>query len=77
MKKHGHTVYVQSTAGLGSGFADEEYAQAGAVILPTIEEVYAIAEMIIKVKEPIASEYPLIKKINYYSLTSTLHLQKN
>jgi alanine dehydrogenase len=62
MKNNGHSVYVQATAGEGSGFADEEYAAAGAVILPTIEEVYGIAEMIIKVKEPIASEYPLIKK---------------
>lgn len=60
--KHGHTVYVQSTAGLGSGFSDEEYAKAGAEMLPTIEETYAIAEMIIKVKEPIEPEYPLIKK---------------
>ena len=62
MKNNGHSVYVQATAGEGSGFADEEYAAAGAVILPTIEQVYNIAEMIIKVKEPIASEYPLIKK---------------
>ena len=62
MKNNGHSVYVQATAGEGSGFADEEYAAAGAIILPTIEEVYSIAEMIIKVKEPIASEYPLIKK---------------
>ena len=62
MKKNGHAVYVQATAGEGSGFADAEYAEAGAVILPTIEEVYAIADMIIKVKEPIASEYNLIKK---------------
>ncbi|MCB9260927.1 MAG: alanine dehydrogenase [Flavobacteriales bacterium] len=61
-KKHGHTVYVQSTAGLGSGFSDEEYVKAGAQMLPTIEETYAIAEMIIKVKEPIESEYGLIKK---------------
>lgn len=61
-KKHGHTVYIQSKAGNGSGFSDDEYAQAGATILPTIEEVYDIAEMIIKVKEPISSEYPLIKK---------------
>lgn len=57
-----HKVYVQSTAGLGSGYSDDEYVKAGAEILPTIEEVYGIAEMIIKVKEPIASEYPLIKK---------------
>src|SRR6478609_7905409 len=61
-RKHGHTIYVQAEAGKGSGFSDELYAEAGAVILPTIEEVYAIAEMIIKVKEPIASEYGLIKE---------------
>lgn len=60
--KHGHTVYVQSTAGVGSGFSDDEYASAGAKMLPTIEEVYSIAEMIVKVKEPIESEYSLIKK---------------
>ena len=61
-KKNGHTVYIQTQAGLGSGFSDEEYVKAGASILPTIEEVYAIAEMICKVKEPIASEYNLIKE---------------
>ena len=60
--KHGHTLYVQKTAGEGSGFSDSEYQAAGATILNTIEEVYAIAEMIIKVKEPIESEYSLIKK---------------
>ncbi|MEL7118961.1 MAG: alanine dehydrogenase, partial [Bacteroidota bacterium] len=59
--KRGHKVYVQSTAGLGSGFSDEEYEQAGAEILPSIEAVYDIAEMIIKVKEPIEPEYKLIK----------------
>ncbi|MBK8734452.1 MAG: alanine dehydrogenase [Saprospiraceae bacterium] len=61
LTKRNHKVYVQSTAGIGSGFSDSDYTSAGAVILPTIEEVYAIAEMIIKVKEPIASEYKLIK----------------
>ncbi len=60
--RRGHTVYVQHTAGLGSGFSDEDYTRAGAKILPTIEEVYATAEMIVKVKEPIASEYPLVRK---------------
>jgi len=60
--KHGHTVYVQSTAGNGSGFSDDEYKSAGAQILPSIEEVYAIAEMIVKVKEPIEQEYSLIKE---------------
>lgn len=62
MAKKGHTMYVQHTAGEGSGFTDEEYVAAGATILPTIEEVYATAEMIVKVKEPIAPEYKLIKK---------------
>jgi alanine dehydrogenase len=60
--KRGHTVYVQKSGGEGSGFTDEMYRFAGAKILDTIEEVYAIAEMIIKVKEPIESEYKLIKK---------------
>lgn len=60
--KHGHTVYVQHTAGEGSGFADDEYVAAGATILPTIEDVYGIAEMIVKVKEPIEPEYKLVRK---------------
>lgn len=60
--KHGHEVYVQHTAGEGSGFADAAYEQVGATILPTIEEVYQVAEMIIKVKEPIAPEYSLVRK---------------
>lgn len=60
--KRGHEVYVQSTAGEGSGFTDEEYKGAGARILPTIEATYEIAEMIMKVKEPIEPEYKLIKK---------------
>ncbi|MBT6997566.1 MAG: alanine dehydrogenase [Prolixibacteraceae bacterium] len=60
--KRGHEVYVQAGGGLGSGFMDEDYIAAGAIMLPTIEDVYGIAEMIIKVKEPIESEYKLIKK---------------
>jgi len=60
--KKGHTVYVQDQAGFNSGFPNELYEEVGAKILPTIEEVYAIAEMIMKVKEPIESEYKLIKK---------------
>ncbi len=62
MIKAGHKVYVQSTAGLGSGITDEEYIQAGATMLPDIKSVYDISEMIIKVKEPIAEEYNLIKE---------------
>ena len=60
--KQGHTVYVQASAGANSGFADEEYTAVGAKMLPTIEATYAAAEMIVKVKEPIAPEYKLIKK---------------
>lgn len=75
---HGHKVYVQKTAGEGSGFPDEQYLNAGATILPTIEDVYAVAEMIIKVKEPIEPEYPLIKKdqvvFTYFHFASDLPL---
>ncbi len=60
--KRGHTVYVQHTAGTNSGFSDDTYTAVGAQILPTIEAVYATADMIVKVKEPIAPEYKLIKK---------------
>jgi alanine dehydrogenase len=60
--KRGHTVYIQHTAGEGSGFLDEDYETAGAQIVPTIEATYKIAEMIMKVKEPIEAEYSLIKE---------------
>ncbi len=59
---HGHEVYVQAGGGEGSGFTDSDYIEAGAAMLPTIGDVYEIAEMIIKVKEPIEQEYKLIKK---------------
>lgn len=62
LTKAGHQLFVQATAGNGSGFSDDEYTQAGATILSTINDVYAKAEMIIKVKEPIEQEYPLIKE---------------
>ena len=60
--KRGNEVYVQATAGNGSGFADSEYVTAGAEILPSIGDVYAIADMIMKVKEPIESEYNMIRE---------------
>ena len=60
--RHGHEVMVQKTAGEGSGFADSEYVAVGAQLLPTIEDVYREAEMIVKVKEPIEPEYKLIRK---------------
>ena len=60
--KRGHKVYVQASAGVNSGFADDDYIGVGTEMLPTIEEVYARAEMILKVKEPIAPEYKLIRR---------------
>ena len=62
LTKHGHTVYVQHTAGENSGFSDKEYEKVGAEILPDIKDVYAQSEMIVKVKEPIEPEYDLIRK---------------
>ncbi|MFD0798954.1 alanine dehydrogenase [Maribacter chungangensis] len=78
--KNNHTVYVQSGAGEGSGFFDADYQQVGASVLETIQEVYAIAEMIVKVKEPIAEEYDLIKEgqilFTYFHFASSEPLTK-
>ncbi|MGC8594404.1 MAG: alanine dehydrogenase [Candidatus Kryptoniota bacterium] len=59
---HGHKVLVEKNAGLGSGFPDELYKKAGGKIIPTAAEVYAKADMIMKVKEPIEPEYGLIRE---------------
>lgn len=76
--KRGHQVLVQSTAGIGSGFADSDYTEVGAEIAPSIEAVYAEAEMIVKVKEPIAEEYGLVRKgqvvFTYFHFASSLPL---
>jgi alanine dehydrogenase len=58
----GHTVYIEAGAGLGSGFPDEAYTSVGAKTLPTADEVWAKADMIMKVKEPIAVEWPRMRK---------------
>lgn len=60
--KRGHTVYVQQSAGAGSGFEDQLYIKAGAKMVADAAEVFRLAEMIIKVKEPIEQEYKLIRK---------------
>ncbi|HHJ50773.1 MAG TPA: alanine dehydrogenase [Phaeodactylibacter sp.] len=62
LTKRGHEVLVEKNAGVGSGFEDEEYREAGAVIIDTAAEVYARADMIVKVKEPIEPEYELIRE---------------
>ncbi|MCX7929284.1 MAG: alanine dehydrogenase [Chlorobi bacterium] len=59
--RHRHSVLIESSAGVGSGFNDEAYKRAGATIVGSASEVYAGAEMILKVKEPITSEYELIR----------------
>ena len=78
LTKIGHEVYVQSNAGEGSGFLNDEYIQAGAQILSGIKDVYDIAEMIVKVKEPIAEEYGLIKEdqvvFTYFHFASSTEL---
>ncbi len=60
--KNGHRVYVQSSAGVGSGFTDDMYLEAGAETLPDIQSIYHSADMLMKVKEPVESEYQLVKE---------------
>tara|TARA_B100000459_G_scaffold10960_1_gene5949 strand:- start:2294 stop:3400 length:1107 start_codon:yes stop_codon:yes gene_type:complete len=78
--QNGHDVYVQNSAGQGSGHSDEDYSNVGAKLLKTIEEVYDISEMIIKVKEPLKKEYSLIKEgqiiYTYFHFASSLELTK-
>lgn len=57
----GHQVFIETNAGLGSGFPDQQYQQAGATILPSAKELYQTVDMIVKVKEPLAAEYSLIQ----------------
>jgi alanine dehydrogenase len=57
----GHTVFVEAGAGVGSEFSDQEYQDAGAIILPTAEEVWGQAQMVVKVKEPQPEEYPFMR----------------
>ena len=68
----GHEVFVEHNAGIESGFADSEYTALGAKILATPAEVYAIADMIVKVKEPLTPEYELLKEGQ--TLFTYLHL---
>src|SRR5687767_13933209 len=58
----GHDVFVERSAGEGSGFEDGTYTAVGATILPTAAEVWGKADLVVKVKEPIAAEWPLLLK---------------
>ena len=62
LTKAGHTVYLESNAGLGTGITDEEYKAAGGKIMSAPADIYEAADMIIKVKEPLAPEYGLLKE---------------
>lgn len=62
LKRNGHEVLIEKSAGVGSGFTDEDYISAGATIIEDVEEVWKRAEMIMKVKEPIAVEYPRMRE---------------
>ena len=76
----GHTLFVQKTAGDGSGFADDQYAKAGATLLDTADEVWQAGDMIVKVKEPVAPEYPRMREnqllFTYLHLAPELELTK-
>src|SRR6201989_1082590 len=62
LTRKGHTVLVQKSAGVGSGYSDQDYIDAGAQIIDTAKKVYGQAEMIVKVKEPLKTEYGLLRK---------------
>jgi len=62
LTKRGHTVLVEKSAGVGSGYPDEEYRKASAEIVDLAKDVFARADMIVKVKEPLPAEFPLLRK---------------
>jgi len=73
--RHGHDVLIEAGAGLGSSITDAEYQHAGATILPTAEDVWEAADLICKVKEPVAEEYPRMRPGQV--LFTYLHLAAN
>ena len=62
LTKRGHTVLAERNAGVGSGYSDQEYKNAGAEIIDLSKDVWAGADMIVKVKEPLPTEFPLLRK---------------
>ena len=62
LTKRGHAVLVEKNGGIGSGYPDEEYKKAGAEIVDLAKDVFARADMIVKVKEPLPAEFPLLRK---------------
>lgn len=80
LKNHGHAVTVEAGAGEGSGYSDRDYVQAGAQIDATAAEIYRKSEMILKVKEPLPAEYPLMQKgqiiFTYFHFAASLELTR-
>ena len=80
LKDAGHELFVQKTAGEGSGFADEQYVNAGAKMLDTADEIWQTGDMIVKVKEPVAPEYPRMREnqllFTYLHLAPEIELTK-
>ena len=80
LENAGHEVFVQKTAGEGSGFSDDQYVKAGADLLDTADEVWATGDMIVKVKEPVAPEYPRMREnqllFTYLHLAPELELTR-
>ncbi|HBB03120.1 MAG: alanine dehydrogenase, alanine dehydrogenase [Candidatus Peregrinibacteria bacterium GW2011_GWF2_38_29] len=70
----GHTVLAQNGAGVGSGFSDEEYSASGAQMIATPDELVEKVDILVKVKEPIPAEYPLLAKLAGKTLYTYLHL---
>ena len=62
LTRHGHSVLVERNAGFGSGYPDQDYVKAGAEIVEQAKEVFARADMIVKVKEPLEAEFPLLRR---------------
>src|SRR5947208_16152253 len=78
LTRRGHSVAVQKNAGIGSGYQHEEYVKAGAEIVDQAKEVFTRADMVVKVKEPLEAEFPLLRKgqilITYLHLSASTSL---
>lgn len=73
--RQGHTVHIQQGAGTGAGYPDEDYARAGAILLPDLASVYARSTLLVKVKEPLPEEHTLLR--SDHVLFTYLHLAAN
>ena len=77
---HGHSVQIETGAGNGSGYTDEDYKKAGAIIGDSPEEIYGNNDMVMKVKEPLPDEYALIRKdqilFTYFHFAASLELTR-